>query len=205
MGDRQSDYKEACRILDRRFNRGGRRISKEDAGTLRNTWDDARMGNNLLLALENTIGYAGADEVDEIVFTPGFLTSRELWHTHRMKNAMVTVHRGCEHDEIMTMDNDFYGYSWTLDREVAEFFSWRKDEKNGHVLMAQVPGYLLAWLDTPESEIIAIGVEPNMAVTTRKHQYGGGAMAWSKKRAITSGQATKMGLVQRTRRGKPPD
>ena len=192
---RQGRYHQSCEILDRRFNHDGGRISREEAGILREAWDGAKTGNNLLAALEDTIGYSGLDEVDEIVFTPGFLTPRELWHTKRLKHTVVTIYRGCDEDEAETTD-DSYGYSWTLNREVAEFFAWRRP-KNGHVLTAQVPGHLLAWLDSPESEVVAIGVESSMGVTTRKHQYGGGAVAWSKMRVITSGQAAKMGLVQR--------
>lgn len=129
--------------------------TKEDGAILRECWQYSRSGNLLLEAMFK-------EEVSEehlpwIVTLDGFLTKRETWYTNRARTKPILAYRGCHKVEAAGKE---FGYSWTLDKEVAEFFARFAPDGNGVVITGRLTR-IDAWLDTPESEIICYGGQPD--------------------------------------------
>ena len=123
-------------------------ITSEDAGVLRECWTCSKAGNNLSRIVENVGWHTGNDPeniLQQIIDLPGFLTKKERWYTQRIRRKTLLVYRGCE-------GADDLGFSWTLSRDVAEFFAGRI--QNGQIVTARVAAD--AWLDTAEHEVIAL-------------------------------------------------
>ncbi|MHB8254460.1 MAG: hypothetical protein ACYDEV_12355 [Acidiferrobacter sp.] len=129
-----------------------RSISHADGGVLRECWTCSKTGNLLSRIVENVGWNTGNDPetiFEQIVNLPGFLTKRERWYTQRIRRKTLVAYRGCE-------GADDLGFSWTLSRDVAEFFSGRMT--GGKVVTARIQRPC-AWLDTAEHEVIALYVD----------------------------------------------
>jgi len=190
-GHRQQLYAAAydisCNMID--FNGV---TTKRDAMIMRMAWECSRAGqpNIASSALGDALGgYDRAywENVADLIRLPGFLTDREKWHSARLGG--VTVYRGCSDIEIDAPQEDQgLGYSWTLDRDVAEWFA---HVHLGKVITARLDRKDAVWLDTAESEVIwpmacvdvILAIEPPAGEQKR--------MDWDTRRHITPLQAKK--------------
>ena len=156
MGYRLDVYEQAIKII-RNLDTEPDSVTRDDAGVLRECWTCGRIRNLLLLAIEQE-GCGTDDMVRQIVCLPGFLSSKEEWHTRRVRRKNLRVYRGVDAKE-----DPLDGLSWTLDPDVARWFAQRRTAP-GVVITAEVAA--LAWLDTSEHEVISayidrvIDVEP---------------------------------------------
>lgn len=130
----------------------GEKLSEKEGKILRDFWECSKRGNLLLDELCDMDPIPRMEWISTILDSPGFLSSREKWYANRLKKKDVIVYRGCSEKEH---ESGFYGVSWTLDPEVAEFFA-RCQIKNCVILTAKITGAI--WLETVESEIIALEV-----------------------------------------------
>ena len=90
--------------------------------------------------------------------------------------------QGCSDAEI---DARELGYSWTLDKEVADFFA---SAHGGKILTAAFRAGMAdgAWLDTAESEIIWTPMWDDQVVTTiEAAPTKTVGMAWDKRKHLT--------------------
>ncbi|MHB1621583.1 MAG: hypothetical protein ACYCTY_16800 [Sulfuricella sp.] len=137
-------------------------IKPEQGRILRDAWECAKFGNVLIDAIYSVCGSAPAEYIEWeyiecVIHATGFLTRREAWHAARLRRHVVVAHRGCSAAEATAdkFGEISLGYSWTLNRGVAEFFANRGSEA-GVVVTAKIRRGV--WLDTPESEIIGLDV-----------------------------------------------
>lgn len=162
-GFRQQLHNQSVSIISRMLNANDFFASPGELHILRRAWECSKFGNVLLAALDEVAeenGGAGCSEAEflsAIIDKTGFLTKRELWYSHRIKN--LVVYRGCDQSEV---DNENLGFSWTLSREVAEFFAGRGRYENPVVVTMNIqktPFDCCVWLDTPEHEVIFFGLD----------------------------------------------
>ena len=127
-------------------------MSVFDGMIMREAWECAKGGQGNIatgaLAAAIFCETASLEHIEIMCAMPGFLTPRERWHTARLDGA--TLYRGCSEAEI---DSPELGLSWTLDREVADFFA---RIHHGKVISTTFDKRAMggAWLDTAESEVI---------------------------------------------------
>ena len=120
------------------------------------------------------------EHVANMTCIPGFLSSKEKWHSARLRG--VTVYRGCSDAEIAAQE---LGYSWTLDKEVAGFFA---SVHKGKILTATFLAGMAggAWLDTAESEIIWTAQWDDDVVTAIEDAPAQAVgMNWDKRKHLT--------------------
>ena len=188
-GHRQQLYAAAFDIAQKVVNYG--EITKLDTLIMRDTWECSRTGHQNVMcgALADAIGfeYPYFEHVELIINSDGFLNKKELWHTKRMRKKEINVFRGCSIKEI---ESGEFGYSWTLDNEVAHFFA---DAHSGKVVTAKVSGlsHFAVWLDTAESELIITGMDESdiLSVENANHQIDN--MNWTKRKHLTPLQQIK--------------
>lgn len=133
--------------------------TKDECDTLRDCWECSKYGNLMMNVIDN-LGLDG-DFARTIVESPHFLTTHELWHTRRVRNRNVIMYRGCSREEVdaVKFGEEMHGLSWTLSKDIAEFFALRQSRTGNVVLTAHAPIY--AWLDTGEHEVISPYVTVN--------------------------------------------
>lgn len=174
MGFRQSIYNDSVKILEALYYQQ-EKPSSVQVQTLRDAWEVSKRGNLLLNALAEVDLYY-AEEIPTIINLPGFLTTRERWHTQRARE--VTVYRGCSVDEL---NNKAYGLSWTTDKEVAVWFASRC--KNPIVVTAK--SRIDAWLDTSESECIVVWMNHDNLIEIEVASSETQKINWNKRKSIT--------------------
>jgi len=72
---------------------------------------------------------------------------------------IIRIYRGCHKDEADLENGNFFGLSWTYNREIAEFFAFRDrthPEEDGRVFSVEIPKeYIYALiLGRDEDEVI---------------------------------------------------
>ena len=157
-GFREILFQQAREIVPRVLNGGP--VTHEEGRTLRQAWECAKVGNVLIDAIHEVWAFPAPEEIQSVIHAPGFLTTREKWHTSRLRRRAVVAYRGCEVSE--TIADKFgdvnLGLSWTLDRRVAEFFAGRlRSDGSGRVVTAKIRNGV--WLDTKESEVIGLWID----------------------------------------------
>jgi len=132
-----------------------------DGVIMRMAWECSKAGHSNIAVAALGDAHCGGDiayweHVAIMMGMDGFLTAKEKWHTARMTD--VTVYRGCSQAEIDAArdEGDCLGYSWTLDKEVSKWFAQQHAGKILSATVVSVKASDLAWLDTPESEVILI-------------------------------------------------
>lgn len=189
QGHRQQLYAAALDIAQKIVNYG--EMTKLDGLIMRDAWECSRTGhqNTMCAALADAIGfeYPYFEHVELIINSDGFLNKREQWHTKRMRKKEIIVFRGCSIKEI---ESGEFGYSWTLDKEVAHFFA---DAHDGKVVTAKmsVLSHFAVWMDTAESELIITGVNESdiISIESANHQITN--MEWTKRKHLTPLQQIK--------------
>lgn len=164
-GFRQKIFNDVQPILDKMFSPDSEpeRLTTEEWQLIREAWECSRTGNILCEALDEV----GLDMfyVRTIVSAREFLTKREFWHTARARSKKIRIYRGCTRKELNAckVDEQVFGASWTLSKDIAEFFA-RRANTDAVVVAAELTG-IDAWLDTSEHEIVATQVRINNIVS----------------------------------------
>lgn len=117
---------------------------------LRELWQCSKHGN-LLVDLVDDLLLDGRHEIERIIHMPGFLNKHEQWHSSRASKKQITVYRGCDRTEL---DGDELGISWSLSKEIANFFASRRS--CGDPVIVTAHACIDAWLDTEEHECILL-------------------------------------------------
>lgn len=182
-GHRQQLYAAALDIAQKVISY--EKLTRLDALIMRDAWECSRTGhqNVMCAALADGFGfeYPYFEHVELIINSDGFLNKKELWHTKRMRKKEIKVFRGCSIKEI---ESGEFGYSWTLDKEVARFFA---DAHSGKVVTVTISAssHFAVWLDTSESEIIITGIDESdiLSVENANHQINN--MNWTERKHLT--------------------
>ncbi|MBE7566815.1 hypothetical protein [Acidithiobacillus sp. HP-11] len=188
-GHRQQLYAAAFDIAQKMINY--EKLTRLDGLIMRDAWECSRTGHQNVMcgALADAIEfeYPYFEHVQSIINSDGFLTKKELWHTARMRKKEIMVFRGCSTKEL---ENDEFGYSWTLDKEVAHFFA---DAHDGKVVTAKVSGlsHFAVWMDTAESEMIITGIDESDILSIENTNYQITNMEWTKRKHLTPLQQIK--------------
>ena len=166
-GFRQYLFAQAVEIIPTVLSGG--LVTPEHGAVLRHAWECSKRGNVLLDALLEVEGFASSEYVEMLISTPGFLSKREAWHKARLAKKQIVAWRGCPKTEIQP-DKFDPGYSWTLNRRVAEFFAGRFQDGGERVIVqAKISQGL--WLDTQESEVVGLDVLPTNKVLSQKIKF----------------------------------
>lgn len=149
---RHEIYAESVQIIQRWEDT--RHLTQEQAEILRACWQCSKFNNLLVSAFNACDCSVNFNVLLQEAKQTGFLSSLELWHTRRAKD--VRVYRGCDLQE--TDDYGQLGLSWTLSKEVAEFFASRNGYDDPVIVTARFPR-IFGWLDTAEHEVIISDAE----------------------------------------------
>ena len=151
-GFREVLYNKCLPLIDRSFWHGVGAFTPDELSDLRELWECGKHNNLLMVAITDLM--VDDHTALDIVSTPGFLNTHELWHTRRVRGRKVIAHRGCQRGEFdeVTCRNECFGPSWSLSRDIAAWFADRGRDP-GVVVTAAVE--VDAWLDTVENEVVA--------------------------------------------------
>lgn len=155
-GFRQNLFAQAVEIIPSVLSRG--LVTPEHGAALRQCWECSKRGNLLIDALREVEGFAPSEYIEMLILSPGFLSKREAWHKARLAKKQIIAWRGCPKKETQPDKFDL-GYSWTLNRRVAEFFAGRFQD-GGECAIVQAKISQGIWLDTQESEVVGLDVGP---------------------------------------------
>ncbi|OFC40740.1 hypothetical protein BAE30_16380 [Acidithiobacillus caldus] len=159
---------------------------------MREAWECSRTGqqNVACIAIADALRIKNRrtlnQKIASLISAPGFLSEDEKQQTSQLR-AGTTLYRGCSAAEIIAARaGGCLGYSWTLDREVADFFA--DAHSGGAVLTAHYDDSIAAgvWLDTKESEVVWPGAKWKHVVSESQpsKSWMERGMCWDKRQVI---------------------